>query len=97
MATHYPIFDRGLFFARLAMERDLAVGAPMDEAKAPKHAYWRVLTARERRALAVAPAFLKCYLLLSAASACCCCCWLPQLLSCFICQLQQQQASCLGT
>lgn len=42
VATHYPIFDRGLYFARLAMERDLAVGAPMDEDKAPKHAYWRV-------------------------------------------------------
>jgi hypothetical protein len=40
VATHYPIFDRGLFFARLSPARDNCVAGPVDAAAAPKNAYW---------------------------------------------------------
>jgi hypothetical protein len=40
VATHYPIFDRGLFFTRLSPERYNCVAGPMDAAAAPKNAYW---------------------------------------------------------
>jgi glycine/D-amino acid oxidase-like deaminating enzyme/nitrite reductase/ring-hydroxylating ferredoxin subunit len=35
VTTHYPIFDRGLFFARLDPVRDLAVAGPVDPTVAP--------------------------------------------------------------
>lgn len=35
VATHYPVFDRGLFFARLEPVRDLAVSGPIDSASVP--------------------------------------------------------------
>lgn len=40
VATHYPIFDRGLFFARLSPMRDNCVAGPVDAAAAPRNAYW---------------------------------------------------------
>ncbi|MEJ7707106.1 MAG: FAD-dependent oxidoreductase [Nocardioidaceae bacterium] len=36
VATHYPIFDRGMFFARLEPTRDLAVSGPIDPATVPR-------------------------------------------------------------
>ena len=39
VATHYPIFDRGGFFARLAPVRENAVAGLVDAAAAPKCAY----------------------------------------------------------
>lgn len=36
VATHYPVFDRGMFFARLEPVRDLAVSGPIDPAGVPK-------------------------------------------------------------
>lgn len=35
VATHYPIFDRGGFFARLSPKRDLVVGASLSADRAP--------------------------------------------------------------
>ncbi len=40
VATHYPVFDRGLFFARLSPARDNCVAAVVDAAAAPRNAYW---------------------------------------------------------
>lgn len=40
VATNYPIFDRGLFFARLSPARDNCVAGPLPAAAAPKNAYW---------------------------------------------------------
>jgi glycine/D-amino acid oxidase-like deaminating enzyme/nitrite reductase/ring-hydroxylating ferredoxin subunit len=39
VATHYPILDRGFFFARLEPVRELVVAGPMPAATAPKHMY----------------------------------------------------------
>ena len=39
ITTHFPILDRGGFFARLEPERDLVVSGPVDPAKAPHAAY----------------------------------------------------------
>lgn len=36
VATHYPVFDRGMFFARLEPVRDLAVSGPIDPAGVPR-------------------------------------------------------------
>jgi glycine/D-amino acid oxidase-like deaminating enzyme len=49
VATHYPIFDRGLFFARLAPARDNCVAGPVDAAAAPRNAYWSADTAMSFR------------------------------------------------
>ncbi|MBA2574515.1 MAG: FAD-dependent oxidoreductase [Nocardioidaceae bacterium] len=35
VATHYPVFDRGMFFARLEPTRDLAVSGPIHPADVP--------------------------------------------------------------
>jgi len=39
VATHYPILDRGFFFARLEPVRELVVAGPMPVAAAPAHMY----------------------------------------------------------
>jgi glycine/D-amino acid oxidase-like deaminating enzyme/nitrite reductase/ring-hydroxylating ferredoxin subunit len=39
VATHYPILDRGFFFARLEPVRELVVAGPMPAADAPAHMY----------------------------------------------------------
>lgn len=46
VATHYPILDRGLFFARLTLTRDLLIAGPVDEAPAGMY-----LDARTRRSI----------------------------------------------
>ncbi|MCP3804892.1 FAD-dependent oxidoreductase [Allokutzneria sp. A3M-2-11 16] len=39
VATHYPIFDRGLFFARLQPKRDLVVASVIDGGSGPSGMY----------------------------------------------------------
>jgi glycine/D-amino acid oxidase-like deaminating enzyme/nitrite reductase/ring-hydroxylating ferredoxin subunit len=39
VATHYPILDRGFFFARLEPVRELVVAGPMPAEFAPQHMY----------------------------------------------------------
>ncbi|MFI2780448.1 FAD-dependent oxidoreductase [Streptomyces sp. ALB3] len=39
VATHYPVFDRGLHFARLSPNRELVVAAPVPASEAPEHMY----------------------------------------------------------
>jgi nitrite reductase/ring-hydroxylating ferredoxin subunit len=39
VATHYPILDRGFYFARLEPVRELVVAGPMPADAAPKHMY----------------------------------------------------------
>jgi glycine/D-amino acid oxidase-like deaminating enzyme/nitrite reductase/ring-hydroxylating ferredoxin subunit len=39
VATHYPILDRGFFFARLEPVRELVVAGPMPADAAPRHMY----------------------------------------------------------
>lgn len=39
VATHYPVFDRALLFARLSPRRELVVAAPVPKAEAPEHMY----------------------------------------------------------
>ncbi|MFD5200546.1 FAD-dependent oxidoreductase [Streptomyces sp. NPDC058375] len=39
VATHYPVFDRALHFARLSPRRELVVAAPIPADQAPKHMY----------------------------------------------------------
>ncbi|MFH9613512.1 FAD-dependent oxidoreductase [Streptomyces pratensis] len=39
VATHYPVFDRALHFARLSPRRELVVAAPLPVSQAPKHMY----------------------------------------------------------
>ncbi|MEU3146519.1 MULTISPECIES: FAD-dependent oxidoreductase [unclassified Streptomyces] len=39
VATHYPVFDRALHFARLSPHRELVVAAPLPASGAPKHMY----------------------------------------------------------
>ncbi|WP_369211868.1 FAD-dependent oxidoreductase [Streptomyces flavofungini] len=39
IATHYPVFDRALHFARLSPRRELVVAAPIATAAAPQHMY----------------------------------------------------------
>ncbi|MFD9292765.1 FAD-dependent oxidoreductase [Streptomyces sp. NPDC060030] len=39
VATHYPVFDRALQFARLSPRRELVVAAPLPAAGAPEHMY----------------------------------------------------------
>jgi glycine/D-amino acid oxidase-like deaminating enzyme len=42
VATHYPILDRGFYFARLEPVRELVVAGPMPADAAPKHMYLSV-------------------------------------------------------
>ncbi|MFJ8885612.1 FAD-dependent oxidoreductase [Streptomyces sp. NPDC102402] len=39
VATHYPVFDRALHFARLSPRRELVVAAALPVSEAPKHMY----------------------------------------------------------
>jgi glycine/D-amino acid oxidase-like deaminating enzyme/nitrite reductase/ring-hydroxylating ferredoxin subunit len=39
VATHYPVFDRALHFARLSPRRELVVTAPLAASEAPEHMY----------------------------------------------------------
>jgi len=39
VATHYPVFDRALLFARMSPRRELVVAAPLPAAEAPAHMY----------------------------------------------------------
>ena len=39
VATHYPILDRGFFFARLEPVRELVVAGPLPATAAPRHMY----------------------------------------------------------
>jgi glycine/D-amino acid oxidase-like deaminating enzyme/nitrite reductase/ring-hydroxylating ferredoxin subunit len=39
VATHYPAYDRGLYFARLSMRRELVVAAPVPGGSAPPGMY----------------------------------------------------------
>lgn len=39
VATHYPVFDRALLFARLSPTRELVVAAPLPASAAPEHMY----------------------------------------------------------
>ncbi|MFJ2763450.1 FAD-dependent oxidoreductase [Streptomyces prasinus] len=39
VATHYPVFDRALLFARLSPNRELVVAAPLPASAAPEHMY----------------------------------------------------------
>ncbi|MFI5774326.1 FAD-dependent oxidoreductase [Streptomyces sp. NPDC051658] len=39
VATHYPVFDRALHFARLSPRRELVVAAPLPASEAPAHMY----------------------------------------------------------
>ncbi|MFJ4973650.1 FAD-dependent oxidoreductase [Streptomyces sp. NPDC088755] len=39
VATHYPVFDRALHFARLSPRRELVVAAPIPADQAPEHMY----------------------------------------------------------
>ncbi|KRE42967.1 hypothetical protein ASG74_11520 [Knoellia sp. Soil729] len=52
IATHFPIPDRGGFFARLEPERDLVVSGPVDAAQAPHAAY---LCTSESRSVRTVP------------------------------------------
>ncbi|WP_199439933.1 FAD-dependent oxidoreductase [Umezawaea beigongshangensis] len=40
VATHYPVFDRGLFFARLEPKQDMVVAGPVPAARAPRGMYY---------------------------------------------------------
>ena len=42
VATHFPIFDRAGFFARLVPVRENCVAGVVDEARAPKDALRRI-------------------------------------------------------
>lgn len=39
VATHYPVFDRALHFARLSPRREVVVAAPLAASEAPAHMY----------------------------------------------------------
>lgn len=39
VATHYPVFDRAMLFARLSVQRELVVGAVIPESDAPEGAF----------------------------------------------------------
>lgn len=52
VATHYPIFDRGLFFARLEPRRDLVVAGPADPGAVPAGMY---LSAEDRHSIRTTP------------------------------------------
>lgn len=49
IATHFPILDRGGWFARLEPERDLVVSGPVDPARAPDGPYLGVGVSRSLR------------------------------------------------
>jgi glycine/D-amino acid oxidase-like deaminating enzyme len=50
VATNYPILDRGLYFARLSMHRDLVVAAPVAAGEAPPGMYIAADTGHSVRA-----------------------------------------------
>jgi glycine/D-amino acid oxidase-like deaminating enzyme/nitrite reductase/ring-hydroxylating ferredoxin subunit len=50
VATHYPIFDRGLFFTRLDPVRDLVVAGPVAHNATPQGMYLEARTHRSVRA-----------------------------------------------
>ncbi len=52
VATHYPIFDRGLFFARLEPRRDLVVAGPADLGAVPTAMY---ISAEDRHSIRTTP------------------------------------------
>lgn len=49
IATHFPILDRGGWFARLEPERDLVISGPVDPARAPDAPYLGVSASRSLR------------------------------------------------
>lgn len=53
VATHYPVFDRALHFARLSPRRELVVAAPMPASEAPEHMY--VTNDMDKRSVRTAP------------------------------------------
>lgn len=53
VATHYPVFDRGLFFARLEPRRDLVVAGYTDDGDGPPGMY---ISAEDRHSVRTAPA-----------------------------------------
>jgi len=53
VATHYPVFDRALLFARLAPRRELVVTAPIDPVHAPQGMY--ITLEENTRSLRTAP------------------------------------------
>ncbi|MFF3517141.1 NAD(P)/FAD-dependent oxidoreductase, partial [Streptomyces sp. NPDC002573] len=53
VATHYPIFDRAMLFARLSPRRELVLTAPIDAARAPRGMY--ITPAENTRSLRTAP------------------------------------------
>ncbi|MFH9982446.1 FAD-dependent oxidoreductase [Streptomyces sp. NPDC017179] len=53
IATHYPVFDRALLFARLSPRRELVVAAPLAEERAPRDMY--ITPERNTRSVRTAP------------------------------------------
>ncbi|HET9517805.1 MAG TPA: FAD-dependent oxidoreductase [Actinoplanes sp.] len=53
IATHYPVFDRALLFARLQPRRELVVAAPIDADRDPDGAY--LTTEQHTRSVRTAP------------------------------------------
>ncbi|KUL69085.1 MULTISPECIES: FAD-dependent oxidoreductase [unclassified Streptomyces] len=53
VATHYPVFDRALLFARLSSRRELVVAGPIPERRAPRHMY--ITPERSTRSVRTAP------------------------------------------
>jgi glycine/D-amino acid oxidase-like deaminating enzyme/nitrite reductase/ring-hydroxylating ferredoxin subunit len=53
VATHYPVFDRGLLFTRLKPRRELVVGAPIDAADDPQGMY--ITRGEGKRSVRTAP------------------------------------------
>ncbi|MGW5478417.1 FAD-dependent oxidoreductase [Streptomyces sp. NPDC004008] len=53
VATHYPIFDRAMLFARLSPRRELVLTAPIDAARAPRGMY--ITPEENTRSLRTAP------------------------------------------
>ncbi|MFJ5533882.1 FAD-dependent oxidoreductase [Streptomyces sp. NPDC093261] len=53
VATHYPIFDRAMLFARLSPRRELVLAAPIDASRAPRGMY--ITPEENTRSLRTAP------------------------------------------
>ncbi|MFE9095858.1 FAD-dependent oxidoreductase [Streptomyces sp. NPDC007264] len=53
VATHYPVFDRALLFARLSPRRELVLTAPIDTGRAPRGMY--ITPEENTRSLRTAP------------------------------------------
>jgi glycine/D-amino acid oxidase-like deaminating enzyme/nitrite reductase/ring-hydroxylating ferredoxin subunit len=54
VATHYPVFNRGGYFGRLSLTRDLVVAGPVPQAAAPPDMYIAADTGRSIRTAPVA-------------------------------------------